>query len=169
MQTKLDITCWQDNLFSAVGEGWMLLTATKPDGSYNTMTASWGGGGIFWGKPVLTVGIRPERYTYEFAEADDKLSVCFFDGSCREALRLCGTKSGRDCDKVALAGLTPCFDREGYVYFAEAKTVALTRKLYADDLRAENFVDKTLLARWYTDSGLHRIYTCELLELFAQE
>ena len=165
MPTPLSPKDWQDNIFSAVGDGWMLITATKPDGTYNTMTASWGGGGIFWGKPVVAVGIRPERYTYEFAEAGDRISLSFFEGH-RDALRLCGTKSGRDCDKVALAGLTPVFDHEGYVYFAEAKTVALTRKLYADDLRESNFYDPALLTRWYADGGLHRIYVCEILDLF---
>ena len=165
MSTPLTPKDWQDNLFSAIGDGWMLITATKPDGSFNTMTASWGGGGIFWGKPVVAVGIRPERYTYEFAEADTRLSLSFFDGH-REALRLCGTKSGRDCDKVALSGLTPVRDREGYVYFAEAKTVALGRKLYADDLKEGCFSDPSLLSRWYSDGGLHRIYVCEIEELF---
>lgn len=165
MSTLLTPKDWQDNLFSAIGDGWMLVTATKPDGSFNTMTASWGGGGIFWGKPVVAIGIRPERYTYEFAEAGDRISLSFFEGH-RDALRLCGTKSGRDCDKIALSGLTPLYDHEGFVYFAEAKTVALTRKLYADDLRESCFCDTALLSRWYEEGGLHRIYVCEIETLF---
>lgn len=165
MSTPLTPKDWQDNLFSAIGDGWMLITVCKSDGSYNTMTASWGGGGIFWGKPVVAVGIRPERYTYEFAEAGDRISLSFFEGH-KDALRLCGTKSGRNCDKVAESGLTPLHDHAGYVYFAEAKTVALTRKLYADDLKENCFVDPTLLPRWYSDGGLHRIYVCEIEKLF---
>lgn len=165
MSTSFTPKEWQDNLFSAIGDGWMLITVAKPDGSYNTMTASWGGGGIFWGKPVVAVGIRPERYTYEFAEVGDRISLSFFDGH-KDALRICGTKSGRDCDKVTLSGLTPMYDREGCVYFSEAKTVALTRKLYADDLKKDCFVDHTIFERWYSDSGLHRIYVCEVETLF---
>lgn len=165
MATPIAPRAWQDNIFSAFGDGWALLTATKPDGTYNTMTASWGTAGIFWNREILTVGIRPERYTYEFAEADTHLSVSFFDGH-REALRICGTKSGRDCDKVALAGLTPCFDKAGFVYFREAKTVALTRKLYVADLAREGFVDTSILEKSYNGDGLHRLYTCEILELF---
>ena len=167
MSTSFTPKDWQDNLFSAIGDGWMLITVLKPDGSYNTMTASWGGGGIFWGKPILAVGIRPERYTFEFAEAGDRISLSFFDGH-KDALRICGTKSGRDCDKVALSGLTPMYDQEGYVYFAEAKTVALTRKLYADDLKKDCFVDPAIFDRWYSDGGLHRIYVCEVETLFQQ-
>ena len=47
----------------------MLVTAEK-DGKVNTMTASWGGVGIMWGKPVAYVFIRPQRYTKEFIDAD---------------------------------------------------------------------------------------------------
>ena len=39
------------NPFHMIGKEWMLVTAEK-DGKVNTMTASWGGVGIMWGKPV---------------------------------------------------------------------------------------------------------------------
>ena len=42
----------EENVFSLIGQDWMLLTASKDDGSFNSMTASWGGLGILWGKPV---------------------------------------------------------------------------------------------------------------------
>ena len=48
--------------FDKIGRQWMLVTAEK-DGRVNTMTASWGGLGVLWGKPVATVYIRPQRYT----------------------------------------------------------------------------------------------------------
>ena len=56
-----------DNLFQTIGKEWMLVTAGTPE-KFNTMTASWGGTGWLWNKPVAFVFIRPERYTYEFIE-----------------------------------------------------------------------------------------------------
>ncbi len=62
------------NPFHMIGKEWMLVTAEK-DGKVNTMTASWGGVGIMWGKPVAYVFIRPQRYTKEFIDGTDTFSL----------------------------------------------------------------------------------------------
>ena len=63
----------QKNPFQMIGKEWLLVTAEK-EGKTNTMTASWGGVGIMWGKPVAYVFIRPQRYTkavsYTHLDAD---------------------------------------------------------------------------------------------------
>ena len=66
------------NAFSLIGRDWMLLTAEKPDGSFNSMTASWGGLGVLWGKSVCYCFIRPGRYTHEFSEEGEYMTACFF-------------------------------------------------------------------------------------------
>lgn len=43
----------QENLFTAINDDWMLISAMKENGSFNTMTASWGGFGIMWGRSDL--------------------------------------------------------------------------------------------------------------------
>ena len=102
----------EENLFQMIGEDWMLITAGDPKTEkYNTMTASWGGTGILWGKPVAFCFIRPQRYTYTFTEAGNHLTLSFFHGKKRDALKLCGSRSGRDCDKITLAGLTPVIEQ----------------------------------------------------------
>ena len=62
------------NTFHMIEKEWMLVTAEK-DGKVNTMTASWGGVGIMWGKPVAYVFIRPQRYTKEFIDGTDTFSL----------------------------------------------------------------------------------------------
>lgn len=57
-----------------VGKEWLLVTAEK-DGKANTMTASWGGVGVMWGRNMAFIVIRPQRYTKEFIDASDKLSL----------------------------------------------------------------------------------------------
>ena len=150
---------WRVNPFDAIGRRGMLITATKPDGSYNTMTASWGGLGVLWGRPVCTVYIRPQRYTYEFAEAGELLTLSFFDEKYADALRFCGMKSGRDYDKVKETGLTPCRSKDSGIYFTEASSVILARKLYADDLKKDCFFDDKPLTN-YAANDFHRMYIC---------
>ena len=59
------------NPFDKIGKEWMLITAGD-EAKHNTMTASWGGLGIMWGKKVATVYIRPQRYTKEFVDQNER-------------------------------------------------------------------------------------------------
>ncbi len=151
-----------DNMLEAIGKEWMLVTAGTPD-KFNAMTASWGGVGVLWGKPVAFVFIRPERYTYEFIERGDHLTLSFLGEAHRDILKTCGTLSGRDTDKVAATGLEPVFTPEGNVSFRQARLTLECRKLYADDIRPERFTDPELLTRWYgSHGGFHRMYIVEI-------
>ena len=88
---------FNENAFNMIGKDWLLISAEK-DGKTNTMTASWGGVGIMWNKKVAFLFIRPQRYTKEFVDASDRLSVCVLPNSYRKELQYLGTVSGRDED-----------------------------------------------------------------------
>lgn len=156
-----------DGAFRLIGKDWMLLTVKKPDGTANPMTASWGGLGWLWNRPVIFLFIRPQRYTFELAEATDHLTVSFFGEKYREALRLCGRLSGRDTDKFAAAGLTQS-ELDGVPCPAEADTVLVCRKLFADDLKKAAFLDPALLEN-YTKDDFHRMYICEIEAAYRKE
>ena len=158
-----------DNFFSRIGEDWMLITAANSHGEVNTMTASWGCAGILWNKPVAICFIRPQRYTYGIVEDTDTLTLSFFPkGEYRDALRYCGTKSGRDGDKFAATGLTVESASNGAPYVAEANLVLVCRKLYADDLKEGCFIDPELLKN-YAAKDYHRFYICEIAEVLVKE
>ena len=160
-----------ESVFKLVGKDWMLITAagTREDGSeaVNAMTASWGGMGVLWNKPVAFCFIRPQRYTYTLTEQSDRFSLSFFTEDYRSALRLCGSKSGRDIDKFAATGLTPTF-ADGTPYIKEARLCLLCRKLYAQDLEEASFIDKDLL-QIYADKDYHRMYVVEIEKAFLQD
>lgn len=153
------------NIFDMIGRQWMLVTAGKP-GDFNTMTASWGGAGILWGKPVAFSFIRPSRYTYEFMEKYNRYTLSFFGEEYREALNICGSRSGRDTDKVKETGLTPAND-DDVVYFGEAQTVFVCHKLYFQDMAIPNFIDKEI-ASTYSASNLHRTYIGEIEKVLVK-
>lgn len=94
----------KEDVIKAIGKEWMLVTAGTPD-KFNTMTASWGGVGYLWNKAVAFVFIRPERYTHEFVENNERLTLAFLGNENREILNFCGTKSGRDCNLFIIASL----------------------------------------------------------------
>ena len=91
---KIDPKQLDKNVFSAIGDQWMLITAGTAD-RCNTMTASWGGLGVIWGAPAATCYIRPQRYTKEFVDREEYFTLAFFGEESRKALQLCGSKSGR--------------------------------------------------------------------------
>lgn len=156
-----------ENIFKLIGKDWMLITAKKPDGSFNTMTASWGGAGVLWNKSVCFVFIRPQRYTYEFTEAADELTLSFYPEEMRGALTLCGRKSGRDCDKVSEAGLIPR-ELDGTVYFEGAKLVMKVKKLYKTQLDKAEFIDKSIASACYAADDYHFVYICEIEKIIAE-
>ena len=166
--TQIDPAEITDNLIGLIASDWMLITAGSTD-KLNTMTANWGGAGYLWNKPVVFVFIRPERYTYGFIENTEGFTLTFFDEGYRDALNLCGSKSGRDCDKVAETGLTPHFTELGYPAFTEARLVMECRKLYADQLTREAFLDSEPLRTHYsTKGGMHKLYIAEIEKVWAR-
>lgn len=169
--TKQDISVLgHEDAFNLIGKQWMLVTAGNSQ-SFNTMTASWGGIGVLWGKHVAFLFIRPERYTHEFIEANERLTLSFLPEEYRKALQICGSKSGRDCDKVKEAGLTPLTLESGDMTFAESRLILDCRKLFKAEMTEANFLDKAVLERWYNDQpggGLHTVYVVEIESVWTK-
>jgi len=150
-----------DNPFKLIGKDWMLITAGTP-GSFNTMTASWGGLGVLWERKVAFCFIRPTRYTYEFVERSDTFTLSFFAERHRKTLSFCGSHSGRDMDKIKKAGLTP-IKEGGFVYFNEARLVLECRKLYFQDISPDRFLDQSI-NDMYPQKDYHRMYVGEIVK-----
>ena len=153
-----------DGIFKTVGEQWMLLAACdncRVGIQYNAMTASWGGMGVMWNKNVFWCFIRPQRYTKEFVDNSDKITLSFFDSKYKDALVLCGRKSGRECNKIAEAGLTVELQNDE-VFFKEAEYTVVGRKLYVDTIKKDGFIDKTIVDKCYPDEDFHFVYVCEI-------
>ena len=165
---KIDPLTLKENPFSLIGKDWMLVAAKKPDGSSNMMTASWGGMGVLWHRNVCFVFVRPQRYTYEFCEQSDGMTLSFFDEKYRDALKFCGTKSGRDFDKAKETGLTK-IDDGAYVTFAEARLTFKVRKLFATAIDEADFIDRAVLEDSYPQRDFHKMYVCEIEEIEKRE
>lgn len=145
---------------------WLLLTAGDfQTREFNAMTVAWGSFGTMWNKAFAQVVVRPTRHTYGFIEQFETFTLCAFPAQYRNALTLLGTKSGRDSDKIAEAGLTPvAASVVAAPGFEEAELLIECRKMYWDDLNPEHFlaaeIDKN-----YPQKDYHRIYFGEIVAL----
>ena len=151
------------NAFREIGDNWTLISA-KHNGKVNTMTASWGGIGILWGRDVATVYIRQTRYTKEFVDGQDYFTVSLFDGH-RKELAVLGTKSGRDGDKIAEVGFH-VEEVEGQPAFTESKCVLVCRKLYEVDMPL-NTIPENIVKEYYADGDYHTMYIGEIVGMYV--
>ena len=105
MKREVDLWEYAGKILEATGKG--VLLTTKCEGKVNTMTIGWGTLGIEWGKPICTVFVRQSRYTKEFLDKTGVFTVNVpLEGCDKNIIALCGSKSGRDVDKIAELGLT---------------------------------------------------------------
>ncbi len=159
-----DIT---NNPFTMIGKEWMLIGAA--DGTkVNAMTASWGGVGIMWGKPVVYAFIRETRYTKEFVDNNEGFSITIYPEDMRKMLSYMGSTSGRDEDKIEEMKLTTVFDGK-VPYFEEADMALICRKMYAQDMKSECFTDKAADEQWYKDGNYHTMYVAEIEKVLISE
>ena len=155
-----------ENALKLIGKDWMLITARDGE-KVNAMTASWGGLGVLWSLPVATIYVRPQRYTYSLIEQEDEISLCFPSEKYRKAMGLCGTKSGRDLDKIAEAGLEVA-TVDGIPIIDDSEIILICKKLYTDDIKKENFVDEHPLSH-YEKNDFHRFYVLEIKKVLVKE
>ena len=167
---KLESSDLPDNVIQLIGKEWMLVTAGD-ESSYNTMTASWGGIGFLWNKPVVYVFIRPERYTFEFIEKSEYFTLSFLGEENRAIHKICGSKSGREVDKVKETGLKPVITEKGNILFEQGRLSLECRKLYTDVMKEDCFIDPSVCKQWYggAHGGLHHIYVAEITGAWMRE
>lgn len=155
-----------DNFFTRIGTDWMLIGAVKDD-TVNMMTASWGGIGVYWGKPVAYSYIRPQRHTKEFVDGAGAFSLTFFPEGYREQLNFCGSKSGRDFDKVKECGFDVLYEG-GAPYFEQANLALICRPLIAQWLDPASFIDKELEPSAYPGKDFHMLYISEITKVLVK-
>lgn len=167
---KIEPTDIPGNAIQLISNDWMLITAGN-EKSYNSMTASWGALGEIWETPVSFIMVRDSRYTYQFVETNATYTLSFFTEDYRGALKIMGTRSGRDTNKIKEAGLTPVVLPSGDMSFAEAYMIIECRKIYAQPFEEGNFIDANVFNQMYADSkkSMHTQYIGEILNVWMRK
>lgn len=154
------------NIIKMLTEDWMLITAGNNQ-EFNMMTAGWGGLGSMFGKPVAFCFIAPTRYTYKLMEKNDTYTLTFYTEAYREALNTCGSKSGKDTDKVKASGLTPISTPEGSKAFAEAWLIIECRKMVSQSIIPEAITNQKLKEEW-EGKQLHKMFIGEIINVWIK-
>mgnify|MGYP006069401961 FL=1 len=84
----------------------VLVSAADKDGNSNLITVAWAGT-ICSDPPMLSISVRPERYSYHMIRETGEFVVNLTTEELVRAVDFCGVKSGRDTDKWKETGLTP--------------------------------------------------------------
>lgn len=165
----IDFTSLQQNPAELIGKQWMLITAGTPD-NFNTMTASWGGLGYLWNRPVAFVFVRPNRHTRGFIDAQPAFTLSFMPEKYRDDLIFCGRNSGKDVDKMAATKLASTTTQNGLVAMDDADLVIECRKMAVAHMREEDFTDFSEVApKWYDATNpLHLVYICEIAATYVR-
>ena len=148
-----------------ISDGWGLVTAGTSE-KFNTMTVSWGALGEIWGKDAAFIFIRPQRYTFEFTEKEELFTISFYTPEYKDALKICGSKSGRDIDKSAATGLIPVYT-DGTVTFEQAEYTLVCRKMAGQFLDPAGFIDGAIENN-YANKDYHKMYIGEILKVYTK-
>lgn len=153
------------NIIKLLGD-WTLITSGTADQT-NVMTASWGGLGTFWDKPVSFCFLNPTRYSVQTMDKGDTYTISFYTEAYKEALKYCGPVSGKTTDKIKGSGLTPIKTPSGATAFAEAWMIFECKKIVAQPISPSSVVDKSLPNEWSKD-GYHKMYIGEILNVWVK-
>ena len=150
----------------------ILSSGTKE--KYNSMAIGWAQFGVVWRKPVVSVYVKPERYTFEFMEKNNIFTVSFFDKEYSKVFSIYGGKSGRDVNKENESGLHIKFLDNGGITFEEANEVYVCRIIYKHKILVEE-VDKSIIELYesniagFKSTDPHGEYVGEIIGHYVKE
>jgi flavin reductase (DIM6/NTAB) family NADH-FMN oxidoreductase RutF len=147
----------------------LLLASCDSKGVPNVMTIGWATLGTIWAKPILTVLVRPSRFTYPLIEEVGDFTVNVPTPELEEVVKYCGTVSGREENKLSRSSLTATPSRhvcspiiEECVLHYECRVVHkhdLNPNALATDIRHD----------FYPQENFHRVYYGEILAVYGVE
>ena len=141
---------------------------------YNSMTIEWGSLGVAFKKPIFTVYVKPDRYTYEVMEKSDIFTVNFIERKLLKKFAIYGTKSGKDVNKEEEAGTHIKFLEKGGITFGEAVEVYVCKKM-AKSVIDEKTMDPYIKELYrnnvkvYKTETPHVLYIGEIIGHYVRE
>lgn len=142
------------------------LTTKKGD-KVNTMTIAWGGINVVWGKPLYVVYVRYSRDTYDMLEGNDAFTVSVpIENDLRKELGYCGTKSGRDTNKIQDCNFTLLPGRKVNVPVLGECDLHYECKVIYRQAMEPNAVPQDVKDRYYSTHNYHVIYYGEIIDTY---
>ena len=166
---KIDFREYAGDIIKALQPG--ILITTKVGDKVNSMTIGWGTLGIIWERPVFVAYVRQQRYTREMLDECREFTINVPVGNfSRKILGICGSKSGRDMDKIEAAGLT--LVEPEVISVPGIKELPLTlecRVLYRQEQESDQFNDVITRQFYSIEKDDHICYYGEIVAAYIIE
>jgi flavin reductase (DIM6/NTAB) family NADH-FMN oxidoreductase RutF len=150
-------------------KGGLLLVAQGAQSRPNPITIGWASLGPMWGRPVFTAMIRHSRYSFELLEQSGDFTVNLMPRGMSAALGFCGSKSGRDVDKMGKLGLTPATSNHVTSPGIDEAALILECVVIEKADMVPETLSRAILASAYADGDFHRFYFGEILGAYADD
>lgn len=153
------------DILSYLKKGAFLTTICED--KVNTMTISWGNIGIEWGEDVFIALVRDSRFTKNYLDKNGKFSVTIpTDDSLKNELAFCGTKSGRDFDKIKECGLTlEKSDNFDVPHIKCNSIIVECEVMYYQRMDEANMGD-AFKEKFYSSGDIHTLYHGKILNMY---
>ena len=127
----------------------ILLTSAAGD-KVNSMVIGWGTVGVNWGRPVFAAYVRTGRFTRDLLDQNPEFTVNIPLGDPdKDAIAVCGGKSGRDMDKLAACGLHTVPGESVTVPAIREFPVTMECKIIYRQVQDPGLLPEELAARYY--------------------
>ncbi|MDP1622464.1 MAG: flavin reductase [Bacteroidales bacterium] len=155
---------FHETLAKLAGDGILLVAGDPP----NPMTIGWATLGHIWNKTIMTVLVRPVRYTYNLMESTTDFSVCILPDRYRKELNICGTKSGRDINKIedCKFDIAKCIKAESF--FISESTIHFECRIVHKHLLDPATLEPGIIKRYYPQEDYHMVYYGEVLGIYTK-
>ena len=168
-RTPVDALACADTIAQTLRKGAFLTTAHE--GKVNSMVIGWGHIGRIWELPVFVAYVRRNRYTRELLDANGEFTVNVpVRGFEPHAFSVCGTRSGRDMDKISEAGLTLVeAEKISVPAVLEYPLTMECRVLYRDEQHADRLPEEIRRRFYSMEADDHIAYYGEIVSAYMLE
>lgn len=167
MHKEIDVYESMNEIMKQLKKG--VLMTTKKDGKVNTMSIAWGAVGIEWNKLLFIGLVRKSRYTHTMLESGEFTVNMPLEDSAKDVIVYCGTKSGRDTDKIADMGFTLVDGRKVKAPAITELPMTLECKTLYEQDQDENALPKNIKDSFYADEDYHTMYFAEIVDAYIVE
>ena len=168
MKKEINVWDYAGHIMEHIDAG--ILLTTKADGQVDTMTIGWGTMGIQWGKPIFIAYVRESRYTKTLVDKNPEFTINVPYGEYdKSILGFCGTKSGRDTDKIKELGLHLEEGETVSVPAIRELPLTLECKVIYKQEQIKEAIAPDALARYYPEGDFHTAYYGQITDAYIVE